>query len=381
MCSCIFVWFSVNINLNKLFILLAGIMAQAGASDILTKLRLEKAQRAREAAKGASSSAGKVSASIQQVPPVDLVPPPVEKKQRKRKSKSKEKHQDAPERTPKRAKTLGGGAGNSGGHALVSHDLEFHKGVNVALTHTEKDVLLSCFKGGNFMTDLLELQARVMAAVRLLAHERSQGSAKELEDLKSKLAESRGSLKKVLEAKFALQDQVTKLTSELSASKSDISKLETRCGELERKKEELTAKLSRQHEELHGVIQDRDDTLLMKDEHIARLEQEVVALKDCVLNVAEEGFNQAVRQAVLLYGVPADSNKFDVGKEVYEGQLIPIEDMPDKGVDGVGEEGEIGESEEDAPGNEGEGEEGTSEAGMEEVEDAEGRISEAEEAE
>jgi len=146
-CSCIFVWFSVNVNLNKLFILLAGIMAQAGVSDILTKLRLEKAQRAREAAKGASSSAVKVSASIQQVPPIDLVPPPVEKKQRKRKSRSKERRQDALERTPKRAKTLGGGAGSSGGHALVSHDLEFHKGVNVALTHTENDVLLSCFKG------------------------------------------------------------------------------------------------------------------------------------------------------------------------------------------------------------------------------------------
>ena len=174
---------------------------------------------------------------------------------------------------------------------------------------------------------------------------------------------------------------MTKLTSELSASKSNSSKLEARCGELERKEEELTAKLSRQHEELHGVIQDRDNTLLMKDGNIARLEQEVVVLKDYVLNVAEEGFNQAVRQAVLLYGVPADNNKFDVGKEVYEGQLIPIEDMPDKGVDGVGEEGEIGESEEDAPGDEGEGEEGTSEVGMKEVEDAEGRISEVEEAE
>ena len=79
--------------------------------------------------------------------------------------------------------------------------------------------------------------------------------------------------------------------------------------------------------------------------------------------------------------MPADSNKFDVGKEVYEGQLIPIEDMSDKGAGGVDEEGKVGESEEDAPGDKGEGEEGTSEAGMEEVEDVEGRVSEAEEAE
>jgi len=265
-------------------------MAQAGASDMLTKLRLEKAQRTREAAKGASSSAVRTSAShpAQQVIPVDLVPPLVEKKQRKRKSKSKEKRQDPPEHTPKKAKTLGEDVGSSGSKALVSHDLECHKGVNVALIQTENEVLLSCFKGGDFMTDLLELQARAMAAVRLLAHERSQESAKELEDLKSRLVDSRGALKKVMEAKFALQDQVNKLTSELSVSKSDISKLEMRCGELERKEEELTAKLSRQHEELHGVIQDRDDALLTKDETIAKLEHEVATLKDCVLNVAEE---------------------------------------------------------------------------------------------
>jgi len=41
----------------------------------------------------------------------------------------------------------------------------------------------------------------------------------------------------------------------------------------------------------------------------------VVALKDCLLKVIEEGFKQAVRKVVLLYGVPADGNKFDVEKE------------------------------------------------------------------
>jgi len=356
---------------------------------MLTKLRLEKTQRTREAAKGASSSVVRTSAShpAQQVFPVDLVPPSVEKKQRKRKSKSKEKRQDAPERTPKKAKTLGEDVGSSGSKALVSHDLELHKGVNVALTQTENEVLLSCFKRGDFMTDLLELQARAMAAVRLLAHERSQESAKELEDLKLRLADSRGALKKVMEAKFA-QDQVNKLTSELSASKSDISKLEMRCGELERKEEELTAKLSRQHEELHGVIQNRYDALLVKDETIAKLEHEIATLKDCVLNVAEEGFNQAVRQAVLqavlLYGVSVDGNQFDVEKEVFQGQLIPIEDMPNKGADKVDEGGEVhGGNEEDTPegegGEDGEDEEGTLEAGVDDA-DGEGSV-EAEEAE
>ena len=186
-----------------------------------------------------------------------FVPPFVEKKQKKRKNKSKGKRHDAPERTPK-AKTLAEDVSNSGGKALVSHDLEFHKGVNVFLTQTENEVLLSSFKGGDFMTDLLELQVRAMVAVRLLAHESSQESFKELEDWRLRLADARGALKKAIEAKFALTDQVNKLTAEVSASKFDMSKLEARCGELERKEVELMANMSCQHEELHGVIQERD---------------------------------------------------------------------------------------------------------------------------
>jgi len=56
--------------------------------------------------------------------------------------------------------------------------------------------------------------------------------------------------------------------------------------------------------------------LSAKDETIAKLEQEVITLKDYVLNVAEEGFIQVVRQVVLLYGVHAEGNMFDVEKEV-----------------------------------------------------------------
>jgi len=82
--------------------------------------------------------------------------------------------------------------------------------------------------------------------------------------------------------------------------------------------------------------------LSVKDETIAKLEQEVVALKDCVLKVAKEGFNQAVKQAILLYGVLADGNKFDVQKEVYQDQLISIEDILGEGTSKADEEGRLG---------------------------------------
>jgi len=50
---------------------------------------------------------------------------------------------------------------------------------------------------------------------------------------------------------------------------------------------------------------------------IVKLKQEAATLKDYVLNLAEEGFNQVVRQVVLLYGVSANDNEFDVEKDVY----------------------------------------------------------------
>jgi len=62
-----------------------------------------------------------------------------------------------------------------------------------------------------------------MATIHLLSHELSKESAKELEDLKLRLADSRGALKKALEVKFSLTDQVTRLKVELSAFESDIS--------------------------------------------------------------------------------------------------------------------------------------------------------------
>lgn len=52
--------------------------------------------------------------------------------------------------------------------------------------------------------------------------------------------------------------------------------------------------MSRQHEDLHGITQERDDAISAKDETIAKLEKEVASLKDYVLKVPKEGFRQVV---------------------------------------------------------------------------------------
>jgi len=72
-----------------------------------------------------------------------------EKKPKKKKSMYKVRRQDAPERSPKRAKTSIGDV-SSRGKALVSHDLEFHKGVllyGVSAEGNEFDVEKEVYQG------------------------------------------------------------------------------------------------------------------------------------------------------------------------------------------------------------------------------------------
>jgi len=170
-----------------------------------------------------------------------------------------------------------------------------------------------------------------MTVARLLSNEFSE----EVEDLKRKLADSRGALKKSLEAKFTLTDQVAKLTTKLAASDTDIEGLKARCGDLDRREEARLVEMSQREEKILKITQERDDTITERDEvimHGNNIEHELIDLKDYILSIHEEGFNQAICQEVLLYGVPVEDNRFDIGKDVFQSQIIPVDDMPAKGA-------------------------------------------------
>jgi len=89
-----------------------------------------------------------------------------------------------------------------------------------------------------------------MVVACLLSNEFSKESAKEIEDLKRKLADSRGGLKKSLEVEFSLTDQVTKLNVELVALEADTEDLKMRRGDLERREEARLAEMSQREEKI-----------------------------------------------------------------------------------------------------------------------------------
>ena len=65
----------------------------------------------------------------------------------------------------------------------------------------------------------------------------------------------------------------------------------------------------------------------MKTAH-AELDKEVWELREGVVEEHELGFRKALRQAALLFYIPADDDHFDVGKDVYQKALVRIEDIP-----------------------------------------------------
>ena len=85
----------------------------------------------------------------------------------------------------------------------------------------------------------------------------------------------------------------------------------------------------------------------------AQLEIELNDLKDYVLNLHKEAFSQAIIQVVFLYGL-LEQNNMDSDKDVFNGCLVPIKDIPTaardptpKETDRQGDEGEEEEEEGD----------------------------------
>jgi len=54
----------------------------------------------------------------------------------------------------------------------------------------------------------------------------------------------------------------------------------------------------------------------------AELDKELFELQENVIEEHELGFKKALRQATLLFNVPADDQHFDVGKDVYQKCLV-----------------------------------------------------------
>jgi len=90
---------------------------------------------------------------------------------------------------------------------------------------------------------------------------------------------------------------------------------------LEREKNKLFGDLKSAEENLVEATTAHDQVVSEK------VQMKLNDMKDYVLTVHSQSFQQVVRQAVLLYGAQ-EENEIGENKDVYNGQLVSIEEIP-----------------------------------------------------
>ena len=149
--------------------------------------------------------------------------------------------------------------------------------------------------------------------------------------MKKELAESSKSFESAIEANLALTNQL-----------KELSDVHAHCeAEEESLKDEivgLTAeRLSFQDEiqKLKGGLTDlsvakhADVEMINQLEHkINKLEKDLAEAENFVVDQHRLGFSKALQQAKYFYKIPLDEGNFDVGKDFYNGELIPVNDIP-----------------------------------------------------
>jgi len=306
-----------------------GIMAQRGPA-FLDRLKKIKGDRV-----AADQVAGEASAPM---PLPDQVPPPPESEKRKRKEKKdkpkedkrgKEKKTSSSQPSPKRSRLSAPDTSKDLAEvdkglvtSLFASDLNFSKGTSVSLPSAERKTL-----SGSSTLDLvntcLEMHSRTLAITKVIRAHVMKGGVAELVKIKKELSASTASLKEARDANVTLGDALRTAELNLKKVEQERDALRTFSEGLKKQNDKLLTDVRELEQSLSESTLAHEEILAEK----AQLGIEMNELKDYILDLHKESFDQAVRQTVFLYAVP-EQNEVDPEKDVFNGRLVPIKEIP-----------------------------------------------------
>ena len=73
-----------------------------------------------------------------------------------------------------------------------------------------------------------------------------------------------------------------------------------------------------------------NNTIQLMEKEINQLKGNLSELESFVIEQHKLGFNKALQQAKYFYKIPVDEGNFDVKKNFYNGELIPINEIPNE---------------------------------------------------
>ena len=192
--------------------------------------------------------------------------------------------------------------------------MQIYDGMSITISQEEANLITES-PLPSLMKAFAEFQSRALVIGRHMGHELIKVG--QTEDLEAEVALLKKQLRVANTEKDKLAGEVSDVQKQLQQAIGDRKSWRNRCLEAEEK-------LKKSSEEALALKHSLDE---MKTAH-AELDKEVWELREGVVEEHELGFRKALRQAALLFDIPADDDQFDVGKDVYQKALVRIEDIP-----------------------------------------------------
>ena len=87
--------------------------------------------------------------------------------------------------------------------------------------------------------------------------------------------------------------------------------------------------------ELSTAKETDKSTIKLMEKEINQLKVSVFEAESFILEQHQLGFEKALQQAKYFYKIPIDEGNFDVKKEFYNGELIPVNKIPEENGEDV----------------------------------------------
>jgi len=156
-------------------------------------------------------------------------------------------------------------------------------------------------------------------------------SLTEFEMLKADLAENKekaGSLSLQLEEMKKQKEEEEVLKNGLEKENAELKKEKTRLFE---GNQDLAEKIST----LSSASELDKSTIKLMDEEISQLKANVLEAETFTFEQHKLGFEKVLQQAKHFYNIPIDEGNFDVKKDFYKGELIPVNEIPNNEADDI----------------------------------------------
>ncbi|XP_068501109.1 uncharacterized protein [Phaseolus vulgaris] len=163
-------------------------------------------------------------------------------------------------------------------------------------------------------------------------------SLSEFEKLKNDLVEYKEKM-----SSLSLQlEEMKKQKNEQEVEKEDLGKEISELKSKNLRSDKENARLLKENQLLHEKVSEissadesAKNTIKLMDEEISQLKVNVFEAESFIFEQHKLGFDKALQQAKYFYKIRIDEGNFDVKKDVYNGELVPANEIPDNDAEEI----------------------------------------------